>query len=154
MLLDPASETWNRETLEKAERVPHWRRVFEKNPEDLVRRKGDWSRELPSDLAEDCRSAVEETGLNQAVDDKKRWVEALGDPTRRHEAGQRMKEWNIHWVGRLSDLYNRLDAHQASLEGQREAQEGLSFREYAFFCYPPRRFRELQDTLDRMIRKD
>jgi hypothetical protein len=151
--VSPADADEARRRLEKSERIPHWRRVLEKNPEYLLQRQGEWKRELPFLAAEACREAVSEVSFGEAVREKENLLEELRDPARRSEAGSRVREWNARWVQRFAPLYAALEASQGGLEGLGAHWEALSFRKYVFFCYPPARFEALKESVDRMIRK-
>jgi len=135
------------------DRVAHWRRSFEKNPEYLWFRGKEWSEELPPGPATVCREATATHGFEEAAREKTRLLGELREPARRSEVGRRMKEWNQVWTARLAPLYVALDAFQNAGAGLRKEQEALSFRRYAFFCYPPARWGGLKETVDRRIRK-
>jgi hypothetical protein len=151
--LDPQEVEIARSRWEKTERIPHWRRVLEKNPEYLLQRQEEWTRELPPLASEACREAAATRSFDEAVREKSVLLDALKDPRVRSEAGSRVKEWNTSWVGRFAPLYASLEVAQAGAEGLKTRWEALSFRKYAFFCYPPARFEALKESVDRMIRK-
>jgi len=151
--LDPVEASEVRREMERSERIPHWRRVLEKNPEYLLQKHDEWMRELPPHLADECRAAASAPSFDSAVREKVGWLEALKDPARRSEAGGWVREWNAHWVRTFAPLYASLEAFQSGEEGLKARWEVLSFRKYAFFCYPPARFEALKESVDRMIRK-
>jgi hypothetical protein len=151
--LSPAETALVQGRLEKAERVPYWRRALEKNPEYLLRRQAEWAGELPPVLVSACREAADTVAFHDAVKTKEDLLDGLKDPERRSEAGRRVKEWNANWVQRFAPLYTAFETSQAGMEALRAQREALSFRLYAFFCYSPARFKALKDSVDRMIRK-
>lgn len=137
-----------REQLRRSERIPHWRRAFEKNPEYLLTKAGEWAGELPPEVAEACRKASHMPLFPEAVAEKTALLEALRNPERRSQAGRALKDWNTSWTGRLAPLWGDFEKAREGREALAARWEGLSFRRYAFFCYPPGRWKAIRESVE------
>ncbi len=149
LLIDPEAEPRYREILEGLLRAVPWRRVFEKNPETLLTRRADWESALPESLRALCVELSARPALSGKAEEKIALLQALSDPARRGGAGKRIKKSNEIMTGNLGRLWNAFDKFEEGVDSLRKLQEGLAFREYAHFCYPPRQYVELRQALSR-----
>ncbi len=151
MFFDPEAAARSKSILGKSARVAFWNRAFEKNPEYLLTRPGEWGQELPQGLLKSCREAAQDPLLAGPAKEKAELLPRMADSTLRGDAGKRISELNRVLTGRLEGLRASFEAFGAGLEGLQRTREALAFREYAYFCYPPERWLELKRDIDQAL---
>jgi hypothetical protein len=149
LLIDPEAEPRYRDLLESSRKAVAWRRALEKNPEYLLTRRTAWEPDLPESLRSRCVESSARPALRDEALEKAALLEALADPARRGVAGKRIRELNEVMAGHLGELWKAFDAFEKGIGFLSELHGALAFREYAYFCYPPRQYVELRQSLSR-----
>jgi hypothetical protein len=129
------------------QKILNWERALEKNPEYLFSKQEDWKRDLPGFMHAVFQKCADNPALQKLAAEKEKLIGLLKDPAQRGQASTKIKEVNFALYDSYTEVLKALEKGLLDVGKVKDTKEVLSFREYPFFCYPPKTFTDMKEKI-------
>jgi len=145
--VEPEEEKAVENILSYEAKVQWWERALSQNPEYLFTKKESWEKELPHFMLAAFKECFNKPALQKLAAEKDKLLTEMKTAANKPEIAKKIKETNFTLYEGYTEVIRVLEQGLLDMDKVKTTKDVLSYRQYPFFCYPPKVFEEMKEKM-------